>query len=384
MNTRVLLFHPALPPYRVDLFNALAKRFDLRLVFLRENLLSQTFDQGRLRRDLIANHRYVQRKVTLGGRTVALGLGDEIRQFNPDVVITQEFSPTTLTVLAKRGLLTRRFAQVIWTDDNPASVENDAWLRTVSRRVALPRTDGLIVLSDSAAAMYRERYSARCAIGVSPLLQDEEAFRGRLARVNEAVRRLVSTHGLTGKRVLLFVGRLAPEKRVDRLVTAYATARREFADAMFVIVGDGPERPSLEALARSRGVNGSIIFVGRREGSELYAWYRVGGLFALASESETFGAVVNEALLAGMPVLCSTRAGASTLVRNGAVGSVFDAANPEAVVAALREWLGRVPPFQEQQFEQLRPSLMHHTFRDAVDAFASLVEEARMARAANA
>src|SRR5438445_7127452 len=144
MTTRLLVLHPALPPYRLDLFNALAARCEFRVVFLRTTLLSQTFDQQWLQRRLIADYGYLRSGFTLNGRSIRLGVYREIRRFSPDVVVTQEFSPTTLAVLAMRALAELPYAHVVWTDDNPASVAEDSWLRAAARGLVLPRIDGVI------------------------------------------------------------------------------------------------------------------------------------------------------------------------------------------------------------------------------------------------
>src|SRR5205085_2826427 len=127
-----------------------------------------------------------------------------------------------------------------WTDDNPAMVRHEVWARSLSRKLVLASTDGLIVLSDATAQMYRNDYGALCPIAVSPLVQDERVFRDRLRGLDYESRELVNEYRLVGKRVLLFVGRLATEKRVDRLITAYAAVRHDFPDSVLVLVGDGP------------------------------------------------------------------------------------------------------------------------------------------------
>ena len=160
MTMRLLMFQPALPPYRIDLFNALAARCDFRVVFLQENLQSQAFDQERLRGMLAADHGYLRRGLTIKHRTVRFGVYREMRRFLPDVVLTYEFSPTTWSVMADRALAARPYAHVVGTDDNPSSVMGDSWLRAASRGLVLPHIDGLIVLSEEAARMYRERYGS--------------------------------------------------------------------------------------------------------------------------------------------------------------------------------------------------------------------------------
>jgi glycosyltransferase involved in cell wall biosynthesis len=392
---RLLMFHPALAPYRLDWFNALAKRCELRLIFLQDNLATQRFDQEQLCRGLSADHGYLSdgfslRKVVKrnddveeGQLVIRVGVHREINRFCPDVVVTTEFSPTTWSVLIGRSFAARPYAHVLCTDDNPASVALDSRSRVLSRALALPRIDGLIVISEDAAKLYRERYRARAPIGISPLVQDEAVFRERLAAAGEDARKIMSAHNLTGKRVLLFVGRLAPGKRVDRLVRAFAEQSNRFPDAVLAVVGDGGERSNLEALAQTSGVAEKVLFVGRKEDTELYAWYRVAALFVLPSSYERFGAVVNEALLSGVPVVCSDRAGAKVLIREGETGAIVDTADASALSEALREWVGRVRPLDGFEPSALRPLLMSASFADAVDAFLNVANASSHAQRTN-
>jgi len=228
--------------------------------------------------------------------------------------------------------------------------------------------------------MYRERYAIRAPVGVSSLLQDEGVFRERLGGATDEVHRIVVAYNLIGRRVLLFVGRLAQEKQVQRLIRAFAEIHTSLPDTILVLVGDGPERASLESLARASGVGSRTIFAGQREDKELCAWYRVGAVFALPSSSEPFGAVVNEALLSGIPVVCSNLAGASGLIREGKSGAVIDAASAEALSASLQEWLSRARPLDTSQQVALRPSLMAASFSDAIEGFLAIVGAADAAR----
>ncbi|MCR4309329.1 MAG: glycosyltransferase [Deltaproteobacteria bacterium] len=346
----------------------------MKLIFLRKNLLSQKFDQERLRSELKADHSYLTSGITFMKRMIRFGVWREIRRFRPDIVVTQEFSDTTLTVVTNRWASKTSFRHVVWTDDNPESVLSDKPVRRFLRQYVLPRIDGLIVLSKETAEHYRMRYGVKVPIGVSPIVHDEEYFKNKLTQSMEISRSYAATHGLVGKRVILFVGRLAPEKRVDRLVEAFAVLQASIPDAMLVLVGEGPERGRLQALAKSSGIIKKTIFTGRLEGESLLAWYLLGGLFVLASQFETFGAVVNEALLAGMPVVCSDRAGARVLIQDGVNGTVVNASDQIKLQSAIHAWLLRTAPLATSSLVKPRPSLMLTTFQEAVDGFVSLLQ----------
>ena len=100
--------------------------------------------------------------------------------------------------------------------------------------------------------------------------------------------------------VLLYVGRLSPEKEIDVLIQAYqAMIRMRKHPVRLVIVGDGPERERLKALDTSK----QVVFTGNLSGQSLSAVYASADAFVFASQVETFGNVVLEAMSSGLPVL---------------------------------------------------------------------------------
>ena len=101
------------------------------------------------------------------------------------------------------------------------------------------------------------------------------------------------------------------------------------------MIGDGPERQNLESLAKQNNTN--ALFLGRLEGDDLYAWYNLIDILVLPSKSEAFGAVTNEALLAGCVVIVSDRCGSKCLIRNGINGYVYPFGSVSALSDAILE-----------------------------------------------
>ena len=78
-----------------------------------------------------------------------------------------------------------------------------------------------------------------------------------------------------------------------------------------------------------------------------------------------------------MPVVCSNRAGAKALIREGETGAIVDPADARALTAVLLEWIGRAPALDDSHQNRLRPSLMAASFSDADDGFLSAVAASR-------
>ena len=137
--------------------------------------------------------------------------------------------------------------------------------------------------------------------------------------------------------VLLHASNFRPVKRVGDAVHALAEVRRHQA-AVLVLVGDGPERPAVEALATALGVRDAVAFAGeRRSLGDLFAH---ADLFLLPSDQESFGLAALESLASGVPVVASDVGGVSEVVTQGETGWLVPARNPAAMARAVLSLLG--------------------------------------------
>lgn len=115
---------------------------------------------------------------------------------------------------------------------------------------------------------------------------------------------LVERHGLGAGQRLITVARLSAAERykgVDRVIRLLPQLMQRCPDLTYLIVGDGDDRPRLEALARSEGVADAVRFVGRVSEAELPDWYRAADVFVMPSTGEGFGIVYLEAMACGVP-----------------------------------------------------------------------------------
>jgi glycosyltransferase involved in cell wall biosynthesis len=134
-----------------------------------------------------------------------------------------------------------------------------------------------------------------------------------------------------GEKILLYVGRLAPEKRLDVLLEAFPSIRATMGGGVVLaLVGDGPWMAHL----RERAMEG-VHMLGYRTGPTLAEAYASGDLFAFPSDTETFGNVVTEALASGLPVVAPNKGGVVDSVLPGKTGVLVPPRDPEALAEAV-------------------------------------------------
>ncbi|HZP08105.1 glycosyltransferase [Methyloceanibacter sp.] len=139
--------------------------------------------------------------------------------------------------------------------------------------------------------------------------------------------------------IVLGVGRFDRVKNFALLIEAFAQMRRP---ARLVLLGDGPERQRLKALARERGIAGRVFMPGFVE--DPAPWYRRAGVHAVASRCEGFGNTIVEALATGTPVVIAECQGAPIdLLGQGRYGTIVPANDPASMAAALAEVIDRPP-----------------------------------------
>lgn len=136
--------------------------------------------------------------------------------------------------------------------------------------------------------------------------------------------------------IALYVGRLAPEKNIPVVLEAFAAMRQRSPDARLVLVGDGPERASLERRYPEH------VFAGMKIGEELATHYASADVFLFASVTETFGNVTLEAMASGLAVVAFDYAAAREHIRHGESGLLAPFGDAAAFVALAAD-LVRTP-----------------------------------------
>jgi glycosyltransferase involved in cell wall biosynthesis len=165
-----------------------------------------------------------------------------------------------------------------------------------------------------------------------------EGFRGPATRVGGVYWEVTRARTPRAPEPLVaYAGRHIPEKQVPALVRAFAAARRERPELRCEVLGDGPERATVEQLVRELGLDGAVSVPGFVPAEHVQATIARAACLALPSRREGYGLVVVEAASLGTPsvVVRGDDNAALELVEDGVNGVVASSAGPEDLAAAL-------------------------------------------------
>lgn len=126
------------------------------------------------------------------------------------------------------------------------------------------------------------------------------------------------------EKIVLFVGRLVYQKDLSTLLKAAKIVIDNQPKTLFMIVGDGKEKDSLEAISRSLGVSDNVLFTGEIAREEVPKYFHSCDVFALSSVYEGCPRVLVEAAASGKPIVTTNIAGADDVVVNGNTGFVVE------------------------------------------------------------
>jgi N-acetyl-alpha-D-glucosaminyl L-malate synthase BshA len=197
-------------------------------------------------------------------------------------------------------------------------------------RFGIERSNGVTAVSEFLKRMTMDEFQVKNHIEVIPNFIDTRVCCATGAYKDRAA------FAPAGEKVLLHISNFRPVKRISDVVRVFERVQRELP-AVLLMVGDGPERSSAQALARRLGVEGRVRFLGRHDAVEEIVG--VADLFLLPSELESFGLSALEAMACGVPVIGSDAGGLPEVVENGETGYLLAVGDVDGMAARCLELL---------------------------------------------
>jgi glycosyltransferase involved in cell wall biosynthesis len=207
------------------------------------------------------------------------------------------------------------------------------YLRTIFRLCS-----GFLCIGADNRRYYAERGVGAERLFDMPYAVDNTFFAERAAAARQNREALRAELGLAdGQPVALYAGKLQRRKHPLALYDAWRFLKGD--RPALVYVGDGEERPELEARIESDNAQAQVRVLGFRNQSELPAYYELADIFVLAAEREPWGLAVNEAMACGTAVIASDQCGVTADLVADDCGAVVPAGDAQALATALASLL---------------------------------------------
>ena len=292
-----------------------------------------TFDRSNNSAEFVAAARELELEVDVipergrFDRSVISALRKIVGQRSPDVIVTHQVKSHFLMNVS------RLWQKYPWVAFNHGYTTTDRKMLLYNRldRWSLPRADRVVTVCEAFAKQLVKMGVPRVRIHVQHnSIRPEPAA---CAREMHVLRRKLGI--FEHERMILAVGRLSKEKAQIDLLCAFEKLSHTHSEfkARLVVVGDGPERENLEAIAASLGIGARMIFTGQVKNVAVY--YAAADVLVNPSHSEGSPYVLLEAMAAGLPIVATAVGGVPEMVENNNTALLVPAGDPQAMADAI-------------------------------------------------
>ena len=279
--------------------------------------------------------------VRRGGIRIPLqpGLVKACRASRPEVCVSDGFFQWTYAPLWLR--FRDRIPHVMCYEPTKHTERNAQWYRTCYRRWVSRWCDEICCNGTLCAEYCRDvLHIPESKLCFGNMAADSENLAARCAAISAGeVEAFRQQHGLTGRKVFLFVGRLVELKGIRQLLEAWA--QTDMREAVLLCAGDGAQRSEYEAFCRERGIR--AVFAGNIDYDQLPICYRSADVFIIPTLQDNWSLVVPEAMACGLPVACSIYNGCHPELVHPENGWTFDPLDGNDTLRVLHEILAKTP-----------------------------------------
>lgn len=281
-------------------------------------------------------------------------VGRALDEFEPDVILAEGASNLLTNFFVYGHGFPRRIPIVWWTLGLLRGREYRGIAKLYRQLVVAfeHRATALLGYSSLTRDYFaRQGYPAeKCFVAINSLETDR--IQRDIDAGRDRVDPLRTSLGLSGKRVVLFVGALNAQKKIERLINAFPSIKQRVPEAHLLIVGGGDQKEQLELLAAARNITADATFTGPIY-DRISDYYELGDIFVLPGLG---GLAISEALTHGLPVICTEGDGTELdYIRDGKSGFVLgegtDAEMTTRIADCAVDTLRDEPRLREMQAE---------------------------------
>ncbi len=272
------------------------------------------------------------------------------KNFKIPIIGTNHFMPENLTVLLKNENLKQRSESYLWKG-----------FSKVFNQVSLVTTP-----TETGARLIRPRLKVNTIAASSGISLE-------IFNPSGDTRGIKNKYSLPDKPILLYVGRLDPEKHIEEILQAVAIAVKKI-DFCFVVVGKGTSKIPLEKLASQLGITDKVIFTGFVSDEDLPYFYKLSRCFIIASIAELLSLGTLQAMASGLPVISVNAGALSELVKDKMNGYLYKEGDIPAIVKAIENIVTNDEVYSKMRIKSLE-YVQQHDINKTLESFEKIYQD---------
>ncbi len=257
----------------------------------------------------------------------------KIRKYNPDVILTSGYNDLALDLIVFLNKIKGK--KTIFQTDTTYFDKQRSLLKEFFKRNLLKIFDYAFCVGTAQINYLKTlNFNIERIFKVSWYAVDSEQI---LATFSESFAKRINTIeklNLMNKN-FIYAGRLSAEKNLKTLISVFKEVKNNGGkDWGLIIVGDGADREELEKIVRVQNIP-NVFFAGGVFWKDVPKYYALSDVFILPSLSEPWGLVVNEAMICGLPVIVSKKAGSAELIKENENGFIFNPNDKSGLISIM-------------------------------------------------
>ena len=340
---KVAILHNIISPHVIPLFERLGKQkeIEVKVFFCSESEGNRIWDTDV--GDKFTYKILPKFKIEIHGRDLFTYFINptvifELAKYNPDIVISAGwdlFSYQLALFYAK--IFGKKF--ILWSG---STQHEPSWRRIL----AMPLVKLMVAGSDAYIVYGTRAKEYLISLGAKPEkifiaynTTDINFFKNEVDKWREQKTKIKKELGIKTSKVVLYVGQLIERKGVKYLIEAFEKLKEEFKDVSLLIVGYGSLEDKLKSMIKRRKIS-DVIFAGGLEWRQTPKFYAISDILVMPSLEEVWGLVINEAMVAGLPVIVTKITGASVdMIVNNENGLIINPSSSNEIYNGIKRLL---------------------------------------------
>src|SRR5665213_776168 len=297
-----------------------------------------------------------------------------IENFKPDIIHIQDHFPLSkavvnvnknmkIPIIGSNHFMPENLTALLQNENLKKRAENYLWkgFSKLFNQVSLVTTP-----TETGARLIRPRLKVKVmAISSGISLTNFNPF-GDACEITER-------YSLPDKPILLYVGRLDPEKHIEEILQAVTIAVKKI-DFCFVVVGKGTSKIPLEKLTNQLGITDKVIFTGFVPDDDLPYFYKVSRCFIIASIAELLSLTTLQAMASGLPIISVNAGALPELVKDKMNGSLYEEGDIPAIVQSIEDIIIHDDVYTKMRGKSLE-YVQNHDINNTIESFEKLYQD---------